>query len=100
MNKQEYLLIKLAEEASEIAQMAIKTAQFGMDEVYQIQDKTNSERLAGEITDLKAVIEMIEDHSGINLNLGREAMDKKKEKVNFYMGVCKNIGSLDKDVDS
>lgn len=41
MNREQYLLGKLAEEGSEVAQMALKTQQFGLDDVY-IDEKQSS----------------------------------------------------------
>lgn len=64
MNYKQYLLNKLAEEASEISQAAIKCALFG----YQSKDpreldlgKTNIEKLLYELADLQAVIELLSE---------------------------------------
>jgi len=49
MNRQEYLLTLLAEEADEVGQMASKCMRFGLDEIREGMTKTNRERLDEEI---------------------------------------------------
>ena len=56
MNREQYLLGKLAEEGSEVAQMALKTQQFGLDEVYV--DESNRQRLHGELNDLLTIVHL------------------------------------------
>lgn len=59
MNRLEFLLIKVAEEASEIAQIALKTAQFGLEEVKPGQSLTNRERMYHELDDLNAMVALL-----------------------------------------
>lgn len=60
MNQQQYLLGKLAEEAAEIAQVALKAQQFGMNSTHP-DDLTmpNHALLVGEINDLLGVVTML-----------------------------------------
>lgn len=53
MTEIQYLLGKLAEKASEVAQMAIKCANFGLHETRTVDDPTNFSRLAEELEDLE-----------------------------------------------
>lgn len=52
MNIQQYILTKIAEEASEIAQRALKASQFGINQVEPGQTESNAERLRAEVFDL------------------------------------------------
>ena len=45
MSYEQFLLLKLAEEASEISQIALKTAQFGMFETIPGGSENNAERI-------------------------------------------------------
>ncbi len=57
MNLTQYLLGKLAEEAAEVAQMALKCQQFGLTDNYQ--GETNSDRLTGEIRDFLVILRLL-----------------------------------------
>lgn len=52
MNAQQYILIKIAEEANEVAQRALKAAQFGVDQTEPGQTENNADRLETELLDL------------------------------------------------
>ena len=71
MNRIQYLLLKCAEESSEVSQMAIKTAQFGLHEVYSpVPDQpalSNIERLKGELVDQLATIQLLNKEAGLDL---------------------------------
>ncbi|WP_321929869.1 hypothetical protein [Burkholderia cenocepacia] len=45
MTLTQYLLVKIAEEAAEVAQIALKTAHFGLNETQPGRDETNAQRL-------------------------------------------------------
>lgn len=60
MNKQQYYLMKLAEEASELAQVALKCAAFGMDEVHPNTLEKNYEALVKEWNDVNACAILVE----------------------------------------
>lgn len=95
MNRQQYLLLKLAEEASEVAQMALKTAQFGFDEKLAGQPYSNQERLEQEVVDLFAILHMLQEEfgfwDGVNDTL-EERVKAKVEKVNKYHGYSVSLG--------
>lgn len=58
MNLTQYLLGKLAEEAAEVAQMALKCQQFGMTDNFT--GETNSDRLTGEIRDFLVILRLLQ----------------------------------------
>ena len=62
MTKHQFLLIKLAEEASEVAQIALKAAQFGAEEIQPVQPpRTNAQRIQIELHDLYTVVLELEE---------------------------------------
>lgn len=59
MNKEQYLLICLAEECSEVQQCVTKSLRFGLTDVHpKYNNLTNRARLTEEIIDVLALIEM------------------------------------------
>ncbi len=96
MNREQFLLIKLAEECQEVAQRALKTAQFGKDEVQKDQPFTNGERLAGEVIDVLAAIKMLTD---IGYDFDLDNMEQrgivKIEKVEKYYAYSKSLGKVE-----
>ncbi|MDP2202308.1 MAG: hypothetical protein Q8K07_09840 [Methylicorpusculum sp.] len=94
MNRLQLLLNKLAEEGSEIAQIGLKTAQFGLNEVCPDQPLTNAERTHAEIDDLFAVVEMLNDEFGFGYVPNRMRIEKKKAKVNKYAAYSASLGMV------
>lgn len=95
MNRQEHLLVILAEEAAEIAQQVSKILRFGIDEQRDFPT-SNRERLQGEFNDLLAVVEVLKDDHGIDLHRDPDLIAKKKAKVVKYMVYAEvECGTLD-----
>lgn len=94
MNRQQYLLNKLAEEATEVAQQALKAAQFGLDEAEPEQRKSNAERCHDEIDDMLGVIEMLNEEFGFNFQSQMDRRMMKKQKVNKYAAYSAELGLL------
>ncbi len=91
MTRQQYLLIKLAEEASEIAQIALKTAQFGLGEKKPGQDETNIQRVQAEFNDLFAMVEMLNDEFSCGIAIDHEAIEAKKLRINTFYGYSESL---------
>jgi NTP pyrophosphatase (non-canonical NTP hydrolase) len=94
MNRTEHLLACLAEECHEVGQRALKAQRFGLLEVQPEQEKTNWQRLQDELTDLLAVMEMLEDSAGSLYCITRQGVAAKKEKVEKYMAYAESQGAL------
>lgn len=94
MNKEQYLLLKLAEECTEVAQMCSKVIQFGLDEVYI--DSTNRQRLHNEINDLFTILGML-NGIGFDYTLDQNYAIEKREKVLKYFNISKDLGAVDKN---
>ena len=89
MNRNEHLLVILAEECAEIAKETSKAIRFGMDEVMPGQALNNRQRILRELNDLWAVVEML------NLQVvDREAIEHKKTKVAEFMNYAEKCGTL------
>lgn len=79
MNRKEYLLECLAEEAAEIVQAKSKVVRFGEDDAWPSYEGTALTRLFAEMNDILAVIEILSGEVPFVAN--REAIDAKKRKV-------------------
>jgi len=95
MNREQYLFCKLAEEAGEIVQIAMKTQQFGQDEIMPGQPFTNGELCHREIDDLMAIIEILNKDYGFGYVQDRDRIIEKKEKVNFYAKMSVSFGQVE-----
>lgn len=92
MNRLQFLLIKLAEEASEISQISLKTAQFGLDEVYTAE--TNQQRVHAEINDLLAIVELLNKEYNFKFEPNLETQARKLEKMDYYFEYSKKLGTI------
>lgn len=94
MNYQQYLLVKLAEEASEVAQMAIKCSLFGYDSVDPREDtgETNALKLFKELLDFSAVMTELEDSTDIDFDEinPEDYIEMKRLKLKHYYEVAQN----------
>lgn len=61
MNLTQYLLVKLAEEAGEVAKEALKASQYGLDSLYKCQ--FNARHLMDELLDLAGVVTLLEQQA-------------------------------------
>ena len=94
MNYQQYLLVKLAEEAAEIAQMAIKCSLFGYESVDPRENtgETNALKLFKELLDFSAVMTELEDSTDIDFNEinPEDYIEMKRLKLKHYYDVAQN----------
>lgn len=94
MDRTEHLLSCLAEECMEVAQRATKAQRFGLLEVQPEQALTNWQRIQEELTDLLAIMEMLEDSAGSMFFIPRDGVSAKKAKVEKYMEYAAEQGAL------
>lgn len=97
MNKKEYLLTCLAEEAGEIQQAVSKALRFGLDDVHPCGTQNNHDKLNAEIADLAAIAQMLADEGFVKripYNEILELFDKKRAKVQKYMEISHELGCL------
>jgi len=93
MNKQEHLLVCMAEECSEIQHAIAKALRFGVDDHGHSERPTNRVQLRAEFNDLLAVAEMLEEH-GFNFEPSRIDIAAKKKRVAEYMEYASGNGTL------
>jgi len=94
INETDHLLACLAEECAEVSQRVMKALRFGINEVQPEQGLTNAERITGELTDLLAVVSMLEER-GIIGRGNTEAFEAKRRKVKHFMEYAASIGALE-----
>jgi NTP pyrophosphatase (non-canonical NTP hydrolase) len=93
MNKQQYYLSKLAEEAAELAQAAMKCAQFGMDEMHPVTLQTNLEALNKEFADVVACTFLVaETDERVAIDPDDETLEMKWAKVEKYREIAVKLG--------
>ena len=98
MNVMQHLLCKLAEECNEVGQMALKSAYFGLEQVYKdLGHLNNAERTYLELDDLNAVVEMLNEYLVFSYIPNRERIEAKKIKVEMWMKYSKELGFLKGD---
>lgn len=97
MTETEHLLSCLAEECAEVGQRVSKALRFGLREVQPGQGLSNAERIMGEVLDIYAVIEMLEEADILPARAFRaadEAMRLKKQRVRHYMEYARAQGTI------
>lgn len=92
MTREQYILTKVAEEAVELAQRALKAVHFGLSEVQPGQASSNTVRLQEEFYDLCGVLDMV----GL-YDVDEAAMDNKRKKVEHYMNLSRSLGTLEEE---
>ncbi|WP_228270271.1 hypothetical protein, partial [Acinetobacter bereziniae] len=95
MTHEQFLIQKLAEEASEIAQIALKTSQFGMTEKHPEMELNNKERTHLEINDLLAVVDELNTWCGFGYKPDYASKINKIEKINKYLGYSIQLGKVE-----
>lgn len=93
MQLDQYYLVKLAEEASELALAAIKCAQFGMDENHPVTLQTNLEGLNKEFADVVASAFMVASiDERFVIDPDNEVLEMKWAKIEKYREIAKKLG--------
>ena len=95
MKLRQYLLIKLAEECNEVAQMASKCALFGYESLDPREQtgETNLDKLVMEMSDVTAVVQLISelpDTPEVNFD-AQSHIEMKEIKLLHYFTVSQEI---------
>ena len=102
MNKIEYLLSTLAEEANEIGLASSKCNRFGLEHnPFTIENKllSNIEHLIFEVNDVYAILEMLQEDGVITGEIiNRDMIIAKKIKLTKMMKISQDLGTLSLDV--
>lgn len=90
---QTYLLMQLAEEASEVAQAVSKCVLYSPKHTAPEYTHSNIENLEMELNDLLGTVRLLK-YSGLNLELSKEAQYAKAVKITQYAAISAVIGTL------
>lgn len=93
MSREQFLLLKLAEESAEVAQMCSKCIQFGLEETYRLE--TNIQILHKELVDVLAIISMLNTDCNFEFSPSQEAMKEKCSKVDKYYEYSVKLGKVE-----
>jgi hypothetical protein len=102
MTLQQYYLVKLAEEAAEVAQIALKAAHFGLSERHPERTETNAQRIYAELNDVLAMVQRLGDVSNgeFFFDIGQPdhvAISKKLAKVQHFLEYSQSLGLVEKE---
>lgn len=97
MNRTEILLTILSEECNETGQRACKALRFTLNEKQEGQDLTNAERLIYEFNDIVAIMEILKEEGHLDKVIDRDAIEKKKIRVEKYIQHSIDVGALKND---
>lgn len=92
LTNEQFLLIKLAEECQEVAQRALKAAQFGLDEVQVGTSTNNADRLEEELDDLFGILRMMKMEDVFTFEPDPNALREKARKVEKYRQYSRDLG--------
>jgi len=92
----QFYLTKIAEEASEVAKIALKAQQFGLSEVQPGRDQSNAQRMYGELNDLLAMVHRLGEVSNgeFFFDIGAPdhvAVATKLGKVEKYLAYSRSL---------
>lgn len=97
MNFQQYLFTKLAEEATEVAQISLKTSLFGTSSTdpREVNGRTNLQKMGLELLDMVAVLELLREHelydnSVFDVSV-EDYLEKKKESLMLHWGYVQQV---------
>ena len=102
MRYDEWLYLKLIEEASEVQHRASKLMQFGADEIQPGYQQTNMERLVDEVIDFSAVLSLAEIKGLVKYNKTPDdiakAVEAKLTKLDHYLKLSIQLGLVEPEV--
>lgn len=93
MSREQFLLLKLAEECAEVAQMCSKCMQFGLEETYILE--TNIQILHKELVEVLAIISMLNTDCNFEFSPSQGAMEEKCRKVDKYYKYSVELGKVE-----
>lgn len=94
MNKIEHLLTCLSEECAELQQAVSKALRFGLEDGHPEKATTNEDDIKKELTDIMAVVEMLELEGILRFRATDSDVVEKANKVKKYMDYARKRGTL------
>lgn len=96
MTKTQFILSKIAEEASELSHAALKAQQFGIFE-RDSDAPTNYELIQAEFNDLIAEVGLLNIVADVDIRACQVAVDRKIEIIEHYFGYSIACGESGED---
>lgn len=98
MTLSQFLLNKIAEECNELAQIALKTAQFGLYETNPLEPEEgdNITRMQKEFNDLVSCIGLFNLHAATTISRDDNLCQAKADKVVKYLQYSQSLGFVRK----
>lgn len=94
MNNLEYLLTSLMEECGELSQSISKCVRFTPNHVCPKKGKPNIEDVRIEFSDVMALLEMLRDEEGIDIQASRSLIEEKKLRFKKMRQISRELGTL------
>lgn len=94
MNKEQLLLLKLAEECSELSKACSKAIRFGVNATKPGSTETNRQRIIEEFKDVAAAIDYLIFDQLLPIEEAEMdyEFDKRRERIDKYLQVSKDLG--------
>jgi NTP pyrophosphatase (non-canonical NTP hydrolase) len=98
MNREQYLLLLLMEECSEVQKIASKCVRFGkMDKPPDGNLPENRKLLQEEFGDVWTITQMLAEEFNYDFTVYSDAVHVKKKKINKYGNLSKKLGFIKDD---
>lgn len=97
MDREQYLLCKLAEECSEVIKECMKAQLYGLDSEWH--GETNRERLAAELKQVMTTAELLFEDDPLEIHPSLLEWQKRVHKMKKYLEYSKECGKVDKGVE-
>ena len=95
----QYHLTKIAEEAAEVSQRALKAMQFGFGETQPGEAEDNLQRLVGEYQDLVITFENMASYfEGLDITISDAQREKRLAKMQKFLELSQRLGQVDDGV--
>lgn len=94
MNLEQYLLVCIMEEASEVAKAAAKMLRFGVNDKHESQQCSNFENFNAEYNDMLASVELATILCNLDVSYRPEAVARKKQRILYFMKDSVNRGTV------
>ena len=92
MDKKQYLLLVLSEEAVEVSHSAHKVLRFTEHDSHTIGGPTNIEKLETEYNDLLATVEALKEECGFVINADPDKIARKRQRIRDYFDYSVKLG--------
>lgn len=95
INLEQYLLIQLMEECSEIQHACAKALRFGLADGYPGTDRTNKLDIERELADLVGTLQALDKEGVIKIDVPEGEITAKVARIRKYAQISKGLGILE-----